>query len=82
MTYIYSKKPTRIYGAKTSFIHCSLYITIEREKTHAIFEKNIKKSFIFSYLPLYWLDRLNNTNIGLHHKNVLNRNIRGYKGIS
>ena len=45
MTYIHSKKPTRIYGAKTFFIHCSLYITIEREKTHAIFEKNIKKVF-------------------------------------
>lgn len=52
MTYIYSKKPTRIYGAKTFLIHCSLYITIEREKTHAIFEKNIKK-VLFLLICLY-----------------------------
>ena len=50
--YLQQKSQLEFTGRKLFFIHCSLYITIEREKTHAIFEKNIKK-VLFLLICLY-----------------------------
>lgn len=40
--YLQQKANYNLRGENFFFIHCSLYITIEQKKTHAIFEKILK----------------------------------------